>query len=63
MTSGEVWIAKAARRATLKWKAGQNLRKKLLAEGAGSSQIASRLTDAMTTRKAMNELAEVLREK
>ena len=49
----DLLIAKAARRATLKWKAGENLRRKLLSEGA----------DARTTQKAMNDLAIALREK
>jgi len=48
-----ILIGKAARRATLKWKAGENLRKKLLSEGA----------DAITAWKAMEELAEALRTK
>jgi len=48
-----ILIGKAARRATLKWKAGENLRKKLQTAGA----------DADTTRKAMNELTMLLREK
>ena len=49
----DLLIAKAARRATLKWKAGENLRRKLHAEGASQESI----------QKAMNELAIALREK
>ena len=48
-----ILIGKAARRAALKWEAGENLRKKLQTAGA----------DADTTRKAMNELTMLLREK
>jgi len=48
-----ILIGKAARRAALKWKAGENLRKKLQTAGA----------DAGSTRKAMNELTTLLREK
>lgn len=48
-----VLIGKAARRAALKWKAGESLRRKLETEGV----------DARATQKAMNELAEALREK
>ena len=49
----DLLIAKAARRTTLKWKAGENLRKKLQTSGA----------DGDTTRKAMEELTEALRTK
>lgn len=49
----DLLIAAAARRAVLRWKAGETLRKKLGTEGA----------DARTIQKAMNELAEALREK
>ena len=49
----DLLIAKAARRATLKWKAGENLRRKLLTAGA----------DAKSIQKAMNDLAIALRDK
>mgnify|MGYP007037514214 CR=1 FL=1 len=49
----DLLIAKAARRATLKWKAGENLRQKLTTEGA----------DPKSIQKAMNDLAIALREK
>ena len=48
-----ILIGKAARRATLKWRAGQNLRRKLKTEGASQESI----------QKAMNDLAIALREK
>lgn len=48
-----ILIGMAARRTALKWKAGETLRKKLGTEGA----------DTRTIQKAMNELAEALREK
>lgn len=49
----DLLIAQGARRAALKWKAGESLRKKLEVSGA----------DARTTQKAMNDLAIALREK
>ena len=49
----DLLIAKAARRATLKWKAGENLRRNLQTEGASQESI----------QKAMNDLAIALRDK
>lgn len=45
-------VARAARLATLKWRAGESLRKKLLASGA----------DAPSVQREMERLAEALRE-
>lgn len=49
---GEKWIDSAAHKAVLKWKAGEQLRRKLLSEGA----------DARETRKYLDRLATALRE-
>ena len=49
--SEELAIAKAARRSRLKWVSMRSLAKKLEAEGA----------DAMSVQKALEDLAEALR--
>ena len=49
--SEELAIARAARRTALKWKAGESLRKKLLASGA----------DATLVQREAERLAEALR--
>lgn len=46
------WIDAAAHKAALKWKAGEQLRRKLVAEGV----------DARETRKYLDRLATALRE-
>jgi len=51
MESPEVMIARAARRATVKWRAGEDLRRKLESHGA----------DPKTVLKYAEKLAEALR--
>lgn len=51
MTDPEKWIAMAARRATAKWKAASELRRKLESHGA----------DTLTVQHYADKLAEAMR--